>query len=112
MDISWLMSFVNMRVAYVSASFIMYGNNNLHFSAHLGSGEPEVRFERAISRLDLHPQHRRVVQRPACRDHRCGVYGAKAECPMCRASGLCRIRLPISESTPSTRLGERKGYAI
>jgi hypothetical protein len=31
------------------------------------------------------------IEGPASCDHRFGVYGAKAECPQCRAAGLCRI---------------------
>jgi hypothetical protein len=31
------------------------------------------------------------TQRTTSCDHRCGVYGAKVECPQCRAAGSCGI---------------------
>jgi hypothetical protein len=46
-------------------------------------------------RSEPHPLDRSVMQRPACRDHRCGVYGAKAERPMRRVVGSCGI--PITD---------------
>jgi hypothetical protein len=48
------------------------------------------------------------IEGPASCDHRCGVYGAQADCSRYRAEESCRfLNIDFGEHLPSKRLGEQ-----
>jgi hypothetical protein len=83
-------SFLPRRWATVCNGSVMYGKYAA-LQCETGRRGDRGALRVGTPKLEHHPRDRMFLQHPETCDRRCDVYGAKADCLMCRAAGSCRM---------------------